>query len=60
MLLEEEWAFLESLDIERSSAGRGGVDEQAEFIKMLYTTRLSKYRNLAYPGQAAGALSETS
>ena len=60
MLPEEEWAFLESLDFERSVAGRGGVDEQAEFIKMLYTTRLSKYRNLAYFDGAAGALSETS
>lgn len=56
---EEEWAFLESLDFERSGAGRGGIDEQAEFIKMLFTTRLSKYRNLGYLGGAAGALSET-
>jgi len=59
MLPEEEWAFLDSLDFERSGAGRGGIDEQAEFIKMLFTTRLSKYRNLGYPRGAAGALSET-
>jgi len=60
LLPEEEWAILESLDFEKSGAGRGGVDEQAEFIKMLYTTRLRKYRNLAYFGGASGALSETS
>jgi anaphase-promoting complex subunit 6 len=45
---DEEWQFLESLDFdtitaEDTSAGQ----EAAEFTKMLYTTRLSKYKNPA-------------
>lgn len=59
---DEEWAFLESLDFDSvalpagggsgGGAGAGEVDasasqEAAEFTRMLYTTRLSKYRNPA-------------
>ncbi|KAF4780225.1 tetratricopeptide [Colletotrichum scovillei] len=43
---DEEWAFLESLDFDAISVS-GDVSssqEAAEFTKMLYTTRLSKYR----------------
>ncbi|KAI4599774.1 anaphase promoting complex subunit cdc16 [Pestalotiopsis sp. 9143b] len=44
---DEEWQFLESLDFDSINVG-GDVSssqEAAEFTKMLYTTRLSKYRN---------------
>ncbi|KAH0425742.1 anaphase-promoting complex subunit cut9 [Colletotrichum camelliae] len=43
---DEEWQFLESLDFDSISVS-GDVSssqEAAEFTKMLYTTRLSKYR----------------
>ena len=45
---EEEWTFLESLDFD-SIAGENtdGAQEAAHFAKMLYTTRLSKYKNPA-------------
>lgn len=48
---DEEWAFLESLDFEGLSGGNGAdggeqsSSQEAEFVKMLYTTRLSKYKN---------------
>lgn len=48
---DEEWQFLESLDFDSItvSGGAGGdpssSQEAAEFTRMLYTTRLSKYRN---------------
>ncbi|KAA8894469.1 hypothetical protein FN846DRAFT_973860 [Sphaerosporella brunnea] len=43
---DEEWAFLESLDF--AGLGNDGEDSQeARFVKMLYTTRLSKYKNPA-------------
>ncbi|TFA98916.1 Anaphase-promoting complex subunit cut9 [Trichoderma ghanense] len=39
---DEEWQFLDSLDFDSIHS-----QEAAEFTKMLYTTRLSKYRNPA-------------
>ncbi|CAJ2507746.1 Uu.00g089320.m01.CDS01 [Anthostomella pinea] len=44
---EEEWQFLESLDFDAVSVpgDASSSQEAAEFTKMLYTTRLSKYRN---------------
>ncbi|KAK2002681.1 tetratricopeptide [Colletotrichum falcatum] len=43
---DEEWAFLESLDFDSItvSGDVSSSQEAAEFTKMLYTTRLSKYR----------------
>ncbi|ORY71124.1 anaphase-promoting complex subunit cut9 [Pseudomassariella vexata] len=44
---DEEWQFLESLDFDAISVSGdpSSSQEAAEFTKMLYTTRLSKYRN---------------
>lgn len=45
---EEEWEFLQSLDFESISAGGGDPDasqEIADYVQMLYSTRLSKYQN---------------
>ena len=40
----EEWEFLESLDFDSITAsGSSSGQEAADFTKMLYTTRLSKY-----------------
>ncbi|KAK4093524.1 hypothetical protein Purlil1_1858 [Purpureocillium lilacinum] len=46
---DEEWQFLESLDFDSISvAGDASASQEAaDFTKMLYTTRLSKYRNPA-------------
>lgn len=46
---DEEWAFLESLDFDAISItdDTSSSQEAAEFTKMLYTTRLSKYKNPA-------------
>ncbi|KAI1805426.1 TPR-like protein [Daldinia bambusicola] len=46
---DEEWQFLESLDFDaiNVSGDSSTSQEAAEFTKMLYTTRLSKYRNPA-------------
>ncbi|KAI2608985.1 TPR-like protein [Hypoxylon fragiforme] len=46
---EEEWNFLESLDFDAITVpgDSSSSQEAAEFTKMLYTTRLSKYRNPA-------------
>ncbi|KAL0943699.1 anaphase-promoting complex subunit cut9 [Colletotrichum truncatum] len=43
---DEEWQFLESLDFDsiNVSGDVSSSQEAAEFTKMLYTTRLSKYR----------------
>ncbi|KAL9041443.1 MAG: hypothetical protein Q9214_004109 [Letrouitia sp. 1 TL-2023] len=42
---EEEWAFLESLDFESITTEDSSTSQEAaEFVKMLYTTRLSKYK----------------
>lgn len=44
---DEEWAFLESLDFDSMSPSSdpSTSQEAAQFAKMLYTTRLSKYKN---------------
>lgn len=44
---DEEWQFLESLDFDAVMVpgDTSSSQEAAEFTKMLYTTRLSKYRN---------------
>jgi len=44
---DEEWEFLESLDFDAISItdDTSSSQEAAEFTKMLYTTRLSKYKN---------------
>ncbi|CAG8952912.1 hypothetical protein HYFRA_00007626 [Hymenoscyphus fraxineus] len=44
---DEEWEFLESLDFDAISISddKSSSQEAAEFTKMLYTTRLSKYKN---------------
>ena len=46
---DEEWQFLESLDFDGISISddTSSSQEAAEFTKMLYTTRLSKYKNPA-------------
>ncbi|KAG6221316.1 hypothetical protein E4U34_002147 [Claviceps purpurea] len=47
---DEEWRFLESLDFDSITVASGDASasqEAADFTKMLYTTRLSKYRNPA-------------
>ncbi|KAI0133185.1 TPR-like protein [Hypoxylon sp. NC0597] len=46
---DEEWQFLESLDFDAITipGDPSSSQEAAEFTKMLYTTRLSKYRNPA-------------
>lgn len=44
---DEEWQFLDSLDFDaiHTEPDASASQEAAEFTKMLYTTRLSKYRN---------------
>jgi len=43
---DEEWTFLESLDFDSiTTADTSSSQEAAQFTKMLYTTRLSKYKN---------------
>jgi anaphase-promoting complex subunit 6 len=44
---DEEWEFLESLDFDSIIVAddNSASQEAAEFTKMLYTTRLSKYKN---------------
>ncbi|QSZ34032.1 hypothetical protein DSL72_005612 [Monilinia vaccinii-corymbosi] len=56
---EEEWHFLESLDFDTISVmdDTSSSQEAAEFIKMLYTTRLSKYKNPAAFTMATETLS---
>ncbi|KAF4449791.1 anaphase-promoting complex subunit 6 [Fusarium austroafricanum] len=46
---DEEWQFLESLDFDsiNVSGDVSSSQQAADFTKMLYTTRLSKYRNPA-------------
>ncbi|KAI5865483.1 TPR-like protein [Durotheca rogersii] len=46
---DEEWQFLDSLEFDSItvSGDPSSSQEAAEFTKMLYTTRLSKYRNPA-------------
>lgn len=54
---DEEWEFLKSLDFD--SLGDDGEEEsqEAAFTKMLYTTRLSKYKNPADFNKATETLS---
>ncbi|KAI0881035.1 TPR-like protein [Annulohypoxylon maeteangense] len=56
---DEEWQFLESLDFDAISvtADPSSSQEAAEFTRMLYTTRLSKYRNPAAFTTASETLS---
>jgi anaphase-promoting complex subunit 6 len=56
---EEEWRFLESLDFDNISipGDPSSSQEAAEFTKMLYTTRLSKYKSPAAFTAAAETLS---
>lgn len=44
---EEEWQFIEDIDFDSMAASVGGAQGEAtaQFLKALYTTRLSKYRN---------------
>ena len=43
---DEEWQFLESLDFDSISATDASTSQEAaQFVRMLYTTRLSKYKN---------------
>ncbi|KAH8908318.1 TPR-like protein [Coniochaeta sp. PMI_546] len=42
---DEEESFLESLDFESIRATAADDDEPADYVHMLYQTRLSKYRN---------------
>ena len=44
---DEEWYFLESLDFDSINVptSPSTSQEAAQFVKMLYTTRLSKYKN---------------
>ncbi|KAL8872596.1 MAG: hypothetical protein Q9174_001794, partial [Haloplaca sp. 1 TL-2023] len=57
---EEEWTFLESLDFDTVNAHSttDSSQEAAQFTKMLYTTRLSKYKNPADFSNAVESLSQ--
>lgn len=55
---DEEWAFLDSLDFDSISAEDSSTSQEAaQFAKMLYTTRLSKYKNPAEFNHASETLS---
>lgn len=56
---DEEWQFLDSLDFDsiQLTEDPKSSQEAAEFTKMLYTTRLSKYRNPAAFDAAYDSLS---
>ena len=54
----EEWIFLESLDFDSISTEDNSISQEAaQFAKMLYTTRLSKYKNPVDFNDAAETLS---
>lgn len=54
----EEWEFLESLDFDSIIASDTSTSQEAaQFTKMLYTTRLSKYKNPDEFSHAAETLS---
>ncbi|CAL8582392.1 anaphase-promoting complex subunit Cut9 [Xanthoria parietina] len=56
---DEEWEFLESLDFDSMTTdGTETAQEVANFTKMLYTTRLSKYKNSAEFSNAVDSLSQ--
>ena len=43
---DEEWAFLDTLNFDSILATNASTSQEAaQFVKMLYTTRLSKYKN---------------
>lgn len=42
---DEEWDFLESLDFESLETAANDGGKTAEMVKLLYTTRLSKYKH---------------
>lgn len=55
---DEEWTFLESLNFDSiSNQDNDTSQEAAQFAKMLYTTRLSKYKNPAEFNHASETLS---
>lgn len=55
---DEEWAFLGSLDFDSVSTEDNDISQEAaQFAKMLYTTRLSKYKNPADFNHASETLS---
>ena len=55
---DEEWEFLEQLDFDSiSTEDTDSAQEAAQFAKMLYTTRLSKYKNPASFTHATETLS---
>ena len=55
---DEEWTFLESLNFDSISVEDKSTSQQtAQFVKMLYTTRLSKYKNTAETNNATESLS---
>lgn len=55
---DEEWSFLESLDFDSISTSDPSTSQEgAQFAKMLYTTRLSKYKNPADFNHATETLS---
>ena len=55
---DEEWTFLESLNFDSISIEDKSTSQQtAQFVKMLYTTRLSKYKNPAETNNATESLS---
>ena len=55
---DEEWAFLDSLDFDSISAEDTSTSQEAaQFAKMLYTTRLSKYKNPTEFNHASETLS---
>ncbi|KAL8770464.1 MAG: hypothetical protein Q9209_003890 [Squamulea sp. 1 TL-2023] len=56
---DEEWEFLECLDFDSiTTNGTDTSQEAAQFTKMLYTTRLSKYKNPAEFSNAVESLSQ--
>ena len=55
---KEEWEFLESLDFDSIPATDPSTSQEAaQFVKMLYTTRLSKYKNPSEFANATESLS---
>lgn len=55
---DEEWNFLDSLDFDSISGEDSSTSQEAaQFAKMLYTTRLSKYKNPTEFNHASETLS---
>lgn len=55
---DEEWAFLDSLEFDSISGEDSSTSQEAaQFVKMLYTTRLSKYKNPTEFNHASETLS---